>query len=395
MGLNWAKTGTAIESQFEQGQEQQLIAIAQTQAMNLLPRGAMASTATEAGTGSWAALAQNLKTSHNLAEVKFFAINRGTSTVTVVANTAGTNIGSQLVNTAPGYTALLSGKAVSQPVQCNQGEECLIAWASAEVGNPTVGVALTRSVAGEKEPVTRQKRQNLVLAIVLVALVGALLFYLLSRWVFGPLRQIQHGLRGVVEGRVQQRLDWDDDNELAAVADEVDAVAGLVEQQNHHMQHLALEDPLTGLPNRRAGLTLLASDITLASREGVPITVVALEVDHLRHDAHRYGQHVVDQTLRKMADAARLAIQTNDRCIRLEQDRFLLVLHGQSSQQAHATVDRLRDIMARLRVGATGHARLHTGVVESWADVDAQELMRRAEDELSRATSRLALPSGH
>ena len=147
---------------------------------------------------------------------------------------------------------------------------------------------------------------------------------------------------------------------------------------------LALEDVLTGLPNRRAGMNQLAAEVAAGQSEGTPVSVVVFDVDRLREINDRYGPDAGDETLRKLADAARLALRPGDVCCRLEDDTFLLILRGADARTAHAAMDRLRDVMSRMRVGPSGGATISFGVVESWADTEPEELLRRAEDELAR-----------
>nr|WP_269327479.1 GGDEF domain-containing protein [Kineosporia mesophila] len=107
---------------------------------------------------------------------------------------------------------------------------------------------------------------------------------------------------------------------------------------NRHSEDLrrqALEDPLTGLPNRRRLDQLLASDLRSCS-------LILLDVDHFKwvNDAHT---HLVgDAVLRELGNILRANCRDTDTPTRFGGEEFALVMPGIPLDGALATAERVR-----------------------------------------------------
>ena len=110
------------------------------------------------------------------------------------------------------------------------------------------------------------------------------------------------------------------------------------EDLNRHSEDLrrqALEDPLTGLPNRRRLDQLLASDLRECS-------LILLDVDHFKwvNDAHT---HLVgDAVLRELGAVLRNSCRDGDTALRFGGEEFALVMPGTSMEGVLATAERVR-----------------------------------------------------
>ncbi|HEY4624536.1 MAG TPA: diguanylate cyclase [Blastococcus sp.] len=110
------------------------------------------------------------------------------------------------------------------------------------------------------------------------------------------------------------------------------------ERQAAHLRRVALEDPLTGLGNRRSAERRLG-----AMRLGEePLSLAVVDVDRFKEvnddSSHTHG----DAVLRRVADLLREHSRTGDEVYRWAGDEFLVVLPTATAAQALVVMERLR-----------------------------------------------------
>jgi len=99
----------------------------------------------------------------------------------------------------------------------------------------------------------------------------------------------------------------------------------------------ALQDPLTGLPNRRALDTELAMLVPTVHAAGEPLSLAVLDVDRFKVINDGHGHPVGDEVLRVIGRVLRDRCEECDRFARYGGDEFVLCL-GAPLDQARATV---------------------------------------------------------
>lgn len=94
-----------------------------------------------------------------------------------------------------------------------------------------------------------------------------------------------------------------------------------------HRKHelLALTDPLTHLPNRRAGLVALERVWQGSLRTGTPCAVLIIDIDHFKTINDDYGHAVGDQVLRQIASILQAEIRSEETIARMGGEEFLLI----------------------------------------------------------------------
>ena len=91
------------------------------------------------------------------------------------------------------------------------------------------------------------------------------------------------------------------------------------------LAHLALHDPLTGLPNRRGLAEALDQSVARAQRTGLPMAVLALDLDGFKAINDRHGHPAGDAALIEVARRLRQTIRRSDLVARLGGDEFAVL----------------------------------------------------------------------
>lgn len=103
-----------------------------------------------------------------------------------------------------------------------------------------------------------------------------------------------------------------------------DARQSLAEMEK--MNHLALHDGLTGLPNRMALMERLTQAIGMAKRHRKQIALLFLDLDHFKEINDTYGHGVGDQLLKNVAEKISSCVRTTDTVSRHGGDEFVVLL---------------------------------------------------------------------
>ena len=101
-------------------------------------------------------------------------------------------------------------------------------------------------------------------------------------------------------------------------------LAAVLLSKHQQLKKRALRDPLTGLLNRRGLEQALHSMSGLADRQGKPISVIALDIDHFKQINDTYGHDGGDHVLQSLSDVFRSAIRDSDVCCRLGGEEFVI-----------------------------------------------------------------------
>ena len=119
-----------------------------------------------------------------------------------------------------------------------------------------------------------------------------------------------------------------------------------LEQANARLEGLATTDPLTELPNHRALLTCLESEVARAQRYGHPLSVLFFDGDHSKRVNDTYGHSVGDAVLQELASLVRSQLRGGDTVGRYGGEEFLVLLPQTDLAQASQLAERVRKAIA-------------------------------------------------
>ncbi|HEY9099321.1 MAG TPA: diguanylate cyclase [Thiobacillus sp.] len=111
-----------------------------------------------------------------------------------------------------------------------------------------------------------------------------------------------------------------------------------LEQYSHALESMAMNDALTGLPNRRLLMDRLASAIAHAHRNKGTMAVMFLDLDGFKQINDSLGHDAGDMLLRQVADRLVAAVRQEDTVARMSGDEFVIGLWEASDADGVATL---------------------------------------------------------
>ncbi len=120
---------------------------------------------------------------------------------------------------------------------------------------------------------------------------------------------------------------------------------------NRRLHAAALTDPLTRLPNRRYAMQRLQQEWASSSRHERPLCCMVIDVDRFKEINDHHGHDIGDQVLRRLANAAREAVRTEDMVCRTGGDEFLVICPDTTLTPCLQVAERVRTAVAQIRVG--------------------------------------------
>ncbi|MDP2560479.1 GGDEF domain-containing protein [Psychrobium sp. 1_MG-2023] len=104
----------------------------------------------------------------------------------------------------------------------------------------------------------------------------------------------------------------------------------------------ASTDELTQLANRRAFMTTCSKELARSKRNNQPISVMIFDIDFFKKVNDRYGHHVGDIVLSKLANVCKESVRASDLVARLGGEEFAVLLPETTLAQAMQTAEKLR-----------------------------------------------------
>lgn len=166
-----------------------------------------------------------------------------------------------------------------------------------------------------------------------------------------------------------------------------------LQQSNATLATQSLQDPLTGLHNRRYLEQWLESAGNDGRSSPYHYLLVALDLDHFKLVNDRWGHDSGDQVLVDVARRLKASARSNDLVIRWGGEEFVLVLELKPDLDAELILNRLRESIATVPVKTSGgdlEVTVSIGAVAITIDVminEWDELLNMADKALYAAKS--------
>lgn len=163
-----------------------------------------------------------------------------------------------------------------------------------------------------------------------------------------------------------------------------------LESSLENLKLLSLEDPLTGVGNRRAMEVELRHCQAQAERLQNNYAVALLDIDFFKKFNDTYGHQAGDEALRTVSQVAKGALRDSDRYFRYGGEEFLILMPATTSEEALICAERVREQIEQMNLPnentERGFLTVSIGLVSSLAG-NWQDMLKQADKALYKAKS--------
>lgn len=158
----------------------------------------------------------------------------------------------------------------------------------------------------------------------------------------------------------------------------------------HQLKGLSLQDALTGLHNRRHFDTLLHQEMALAQRQGSPLSLLMIDIDHFKKVNDNFGHDAGDAVLIDVATLLKQHFRGTDVVCRLGGEEFVALLPGTGATEAEARAEKLLEALRHKSLSyhqqPLGRITLSCGIATYPSHtMDPKRLLRLADTALYKA----------
>src|SRR5438105_9818033 len=111
------------------------------------------------------------------------------------------------------------------------------------------------------------------------------------------------------------------------------------------LEHQALHDALTDLPNRVLLHDRLQHAIRSAQRENASVALLVMDLDRFKDVNDTFGHHIGDMLLEQLGERLGSVLRSSDTIARLGGDEFAMLLPTANFDEARQIAQRLLDLL--------------------------------------------------
>lgn len=148
------------------------------------------------------------------------------------------------------------------------------------------------------------------------------------------------------------------------------------------LYNMATRDTLTGLCNRNHFMELYEKKAAESARNGEPMSVILMDIDHFKLINDQYGHLRGDYVLREIADILTRNLRISDTICRWGGEEFLILCPHTDREKAIIVAEKLRDEIESYEFEGVGRITSSFGVTEWQEDDDHEKIFRRTDNSL-------------
>lgn len=194
--------------------------------------------------------------------------------------------------------------------------------------------------------------------------------------------------RGRMRGRVLVLRDINDlrlaDMELRAANEKLTVQLETIQTLQDGLREQALRDPLTGLYNRRYLEETVGRELARAHRDGAPLSLLMIDLDHFKKLNDEHGHAAGDQVLRWFADVVNAKLRPGDIACRYGGEEFVMIMPSAPLTVSLARADEIRSAFTAYVATASSNTlsqvTLSCGLAMFPADATTAGELRRCAD---------------
>ncbi len=157
---------------------------------------------------------------------------------------------------------------------------------------------------------------------------------------------------------------------------------------NNALQFAAYHDFLTGIWNRAEIIAFLHRELSRARRDGTPVGIVLVDVDHFKKVNDQYGHESGDCVLKEIAQRFTSSLREYDGVGRYGGEEFLLVIPGCNLATTVRRANQIRELVSRNPI-STPHGVVNVtvsmGAIVGESSTSSEPLLHSADTALYQA----------
>jgi diguanylate cyclase (GGDEF)-like protein len=195
------------------------------------------------------------------------------------------------------------------------------------------------------------------------------------------------GERGQIGDMTEEVTDVSDTERLIAEIGRLRGQVAQLEQRVEQLDHLAHQDSLINLPNRRGFMRALERFVDRAKRYGESSAMLFVDLDGLKMINDSFGHKAGDEALIQVAELLVGGVRRSDVVARIGGDEFGILLAHAGEDSANETAARLIQQIAGCDFTHEGDVlplSVAIGVGMIGAEDSPEEIMARADEAMYR-----------
>lgn len=165
--------------------------------------------------------------------------------------------------------------------------------------------------------------------------------------VIRPINQIARALDKISVGEKNVRLPKFMANEIKNLVNSFTYMRDQINKRQSELEHQALHDSLTGLPNRVLLLDRLEHSIHAAKRDNESLALIMLDLDRFKEVNDTLGHHAGDIVLIEMSKNFIGVLRESDTIARLGGDEFAILLPNTDAAHARSVANKIVTTMEK------------------------------------------------
>ncbi|MCK4744273.1 MAG: EAL domain-containing protein [Sulfuriflexus sp.] len=190
----------------------------------------------------------------------------------------------------------------------------------------------TRNSAAVKDAAYKVNIELFVLSALALAFVITI-YIILNRLVLRPIARISDSFSKESHGE-EFILPRRGSREIYNLVSAYNRMREIIEQRQHALEHQALHDNLTGLPNRALLQDRLEHAIQYSDRNDSSLAFMLIDLDRFKEINDTLGHQVGDRVLNEISTRLRRCLRKSDTVARLGGDEFALIISDTEAAQA-------------------------------------------------------------
>ncbi len=173
-------------------------------------------------------------------------------------------------------------------------------------------------------------------------------FFLFERYVLNPISLMAHALRDEAHGKRDLVLPVATTAETQHLVEAFTEMRRLVLERQQALEHQALHDTLTGLPNRTLLQDRLQQEIHHLRRAGYGyLALLVMDLDGFKEINDTLGHPIGDGLLQQLSDRLLREVREGDTVARLGGDEFAIVLEGADETEGRRKAARILSLLEK------------------------------------------------